>query len=424
MIQQKLQPVRGTRDILADVLYVHNSIVDLARSKGLNYGCQEILTPIFEQSEVFHRTLGESSDIVSKETYTFLDRDKKSITLRPEFTAAIVRAFISNGFMQSIPMRLFSSGPIFRHERPQHCRFRQFHQINFEFFGVTTPASDCELIALAYDFLDGLGLLADVTLEINSIGDQKSRMHYKTALVKYLEKYENMLSADSKIRLIKNPLRILDSKNIDDKNILSDAPKMLDYLTEESRCYYDNVLKGLDSLNIRYVLNDKLVRGMDYYTHTVFEFTTDKLGSQGSVIAGGRYDSLVMMMGGSNIPAIGFAAGIERLAELVDPTKFHFKRDPIFALIPIGLKAESLAPILAHKIRRHNICINLDFQTTLKKRMQRANKIGAEGCMVFGDEELERNICKFKNMHTGKEEEVNIDFLHTYIIQHYLKNNT
>jgi histidyl-tRNA synthetase len=274
-----LQPIRGTRDISGDELLIHNAIIQKARKISLNYNFEEIATPIFEMSEVFHRTLGETSDIVSKETYTFQDRDGSYITLRPEFTAGIVRSAISNSLLQSMPRRYFSAGPVFRHERPQKCRYRQFHQLNFEIFGSSDYTADVECIMLACDILKSIGLQDAITLEISTLGDFQSRAAYREKLVEYFSRYKAELSEDSLVRLEKNPLRILDSKDEGDKKIVAGAPRIFDALNDESKARFDKVRNQLTKLNIHFIVNEKIVRGMDYYCHTVFEFTTKLLGS-------------------------------------------------------------------------------------------------------------------------------------------------
>jgi histidyl-tRNA synthetase len=399
----KLQPVRGTRDILGKDIPYFNMVINIAKVFASLYKYDEIVTPIFEFSDIFLRTLGEASDIVSKETYTFSDRDKTSITLRPEFTAGIVRALISNGLTQTLPQKLFTYGPLFRHERPQKARYRQFHQINFEFIGAKDPYSDVETIQLACDILKELGLSQEVKLELNTLGDSTSRQNYKAKLIEYFSRYQADLSPDSQIRLDKNPLRILDSKDEGDKKIILNAPKGHEYLTPQARAYFDKILEGLEYLGIPYSLNEKLVRGLDYYTHTVFEFTTNRLGSQGTVLAGGRYDGLVETMGGPSVPAIGFAAGIERLAELMLELSGEAAENQVFSLIPIGEEAEKYALKLAHDLRKSGFPIDFDFASNVGKRMKRANKIKAHLCLLFGDEELAAKQVKVKDMLTGEE---------------------
>ncbi|HEY9536701.1 MAG TPA: histidine--tRNA ligase, partial [Kiloniellaceae bacterium] len=309
-----LQPVRGTRDILPDEMRRHRVVVETARALAARYGYHEMATPVFEFTEVFKRTLGETSDVVTKEMYTFSIGDGEQVTLRPEATAGVARALISGGLTQSLPLKVFYNGPMFRHERPQKGRYRQFHQIDVELLGVSEPLADVEIIALGADILAALGLGEHTTLELNTLGDLESRKAYRAALVDYFSAYQDKLSADSRDRLVRNPLRILDSKDQGDRKLIEGAPLFGDYLNQQSRDFFARVLEGLDLLGIGYTLNDRLVRGLDYYTHTAFEFTTTALGAQGTVLAGGRYDGLVETMGGPSVPGIGWAAGVERLS--------------------------------------------------------------------------------------------------------------
>ncbi|GFQ72285.1 histidine--tRNA ligase [Trichonephila clavata] len=362
------------------------------------YGFLPAQTPIFEYTEVFTKTLGDSSDIITKEMYTFNDKGGKSITLRPEFTAAIVRLLIEKKLQT--PIKLFSTGPAFRYERPQKGRQRQFHHINFEVFGVEDSKADVELISLAQHLLTEFGINKNVKLEINSLGDSETITKYREALILYFTKYQNDLSEDSKNRLIKNPLRILDSKDETDRSIISGAPKISDHYTKESSYFFDQVLNGLQALGIPYTVNSKLVRGLDYYCHTVFEFVTEDLGAQGTVFAGGRYDNLVSSVGGKHTPAIGFAGGIERIMELIN---YSPKEERPIYLIPIGREAEEYALTLANELRRNGLYVIYEYSGTLKTRMKKANQANAKAALIFGDEELSSKTLKIKNMDTGEE---------------------
>lgn len=395
----KMQPVRGVRDILGNEIKSFNKIVDAARSLSGLYNYQEIALPIFEFTEIFHRTLGETSDVVSKETYTFIDRDTTSITLRPEFTAGVVRSIISNGLTQSLPIRYFSYGPVFRHERPQKARYRQFNQINIENIGIADYTADVETILLATEILKAIGVYDKVRLEFSSIGDPESRAKYRELLVSYFSKYMSDLSEDSRNRLEKNPLRILDSKDDGDKKLVAGAPSIYESLNEDSMRRFESIQKALSDLGVEYKLNPKLVRGLDYYTHTVFEFITDSLGSQGTVLAGGRYDGLFETMGGPSIPAVGFASGIERLCELMSVAQ---DESDLISLIPVGEAALSYAPILAQKLRSHGKRVDYWYHNNVGKQMQKADKIGASHVIVFGDNELSSKKFQMKNMKTGE----------------------
>ncbi len=398
-----LQPVRGTHDLLAQDFARHQAVIAASQATALLYGFARIDTPMFEFSEVFHRAVGETSDIVSKETYTFTDRGGESITLRPEFTAAIARALISNKLTQSLPFKCFYAGPAFRYERPQKGRLRQFHQIGAELLGAAEPMADVELIALGMHMLSTLGLDRSVRLEINSLGDSESRTHYREALVQYLSQHEAKLSDDSKVRLHKNPLRILDSKDAGDREIVAGAPTLHDYFNDASAQHFARVKAGLDSLGIAYRVSEKLVRGLDYYSHTVFEITTDQLGSQGTVLAGGRYDGLVKTMGGPEVSGIGFAAGVERLVALQGDAQ-DVQHGPLAAIIPMGEAAEDEAWKLAQQLRLQGLSIDIAYKGNAKKRFERADKVKAKFAVILGEDELKNGQLTLKNLESGAQE--------------------
>lgn len=399
----KLQRIRGTADIYDKEIKLFNYVVEVAQRISELHCFQEISTPIIENSEVFHRTLGETSDIVNKETYSFLDRDKTRITLRPEFTASIVRAVISNGMLQLLPLRLFSYGPLFRHERPQKCRLRQFHQINYEYIGSSNFNVDVELITLASNILKNLEIDKNIKLVVNVLGNSVTRDNYKVALVEYLIKYKDELSEISQQRLEINPLRILDTKNEKEQKILSNAPILYDYLDKDSKTKFEIILSTLKDLNIDFEHSNKLVRGMDYYSDFVFEFITSDLGSQSTVLAGGRYDTLISQMGGPSTPAAGFAGGIERLTELLRIREKQVKNIEQVYLVPIGGFAETFSVKIAQELRGIGINISVDYGITLKKRMQKANRLKIKHAILFGDEEIENNDYILKNMFSGDE---------------------
>ncbi|GAA0602038.1 histidine--tRNA ligase [Caenispirillum bisanense] len=364
------------------------------------FGYQEIATPIFEFTDVFARTLGDTSDVVTKEMYTFEDRGGEGITLRPEGTAGVARAFISNGLQQALPLKVFYRGPMFRYERPQKGRQRQFHQVGVELLGVEGPAGDVEIIALGARFLEALGLAGRVTLEINTLGDQESRDAYRAALVDYLRGHHDRLSEDSKARLEKNPLRVLDSKDEGDRAIVADAPVFTDYLNDTSRTFFETVTKGLTALGISFVHNPRLVRGLDYYSHTAFEFTTTELGAQGTVLAGGRYDGLIKTMGGPPTAGIGWAAGVERLALLAEGVE---PPPRAVALVPLGEAAEARALTLADELRKAGVVVDLGYSGNMKKRMQRANKIGARAAVILGEDELAQGAAQVRDLDSGEQ---------------------
>ncbi len=403
----KLQPARGTKDILMDEYPLHRFVTETARKTAELYGFKEMATPIFEFTDVFKRTLGDTSDVVTKEMYTFESKGGDMLTLRPEFTAGIVRAVISNGLTQSLPLKLFSTGPIFRYERPEKGRYRQFHQVNMEFLGAAEPQADVEVISLAAHILKALGADTGARLELNSLGDTASRESYRSALVEYLQDFRTQLSEESKIRLEKNPMRILDSKDEGDQAIVRNAPLLKDYYSAEAQDFFNHVKEGLDAIGLAYHVNEKLVRGLDYYCHTAFEFTTDFFGTSKAVLAGGRYDGLVELMGGPSTPAIGFAGGVERLAALA--TAYHTKPAQLIALIPIGEVAEKQALALAAQLRQEGYAVDMAFSGNVGKRFKKADKAGANTALVFGDDELSQGIVKQRDLATGEERNVRLE---------------
>jgi histidyl-tRNA synthetase len=423
-----LQAVRGTQDILPEMARRHRVVSETARKTAERYGFAEMATPIFEFTEVFSRPIGVATDIVAKEMYTFQDRGGEEVTLRPENTAGVVRAVLSNGLIQSIPLKIFYSGPMFRYERPQKGRFRQFHQIGVELLGVAQPQADIEVIALAKRLLDDLGIgdrvtrqlntlggrnetLPRVTLELNTLGDPPSRAAYRDALVRYFSSRRSELSEDSCRRLGANPLRILDSKDPGDQRVICKAPNFLDYLNEGSHAFFAQVRGGLDRLGISYRLNPRLVRGLDYYTHTVFEFVTTDLGAQGTVLAGGRYDGLVELMGGPAMPGVGWAAGIERLAALIAEPPPPARA---VAVVPIGETAEGRALMLAEQLRGAGFVVDLGYTGNLARRLRRADRIGAFAAILLGDDELARGTATVRDLGNGEQREV----LRTELVEH------
>jgi histidyl-tRNA synthetase len=393
-----LQPARGTQDLLPEMARRHRRVSDTARALAELYGFAEIATPIFEFTEVFARPIGEHTDIVAKEMYTFTDRGGEEVTLRPENTAGVVRAVLSNGLTQSTPLKFFYSGPMFRYERPQKGRFRQFHQIGVELLGVAQPQADIEVIALGQRILGALGIADKVVLELNTLGDPESRAAYRDALVAYFSARLSELSEDSRRRLERNPLRILDSKDPGDQRLAAEAPDFSEYLNDASCEFFTRVRDGLDTLGIAYRLNPRLVRGLDYYTHTAFEFVTSELGAQGTVIGGGRYDGLVELMGGPVMPGVGWAAGIERLAMLIaEPPP---PPRPV-ALVPLGQAAERLAVKLAEELRDASLVVELTYSGNLQRRMRRADRIGARAAVLIGEDELAQGAATLRDLDSG-----------------------
>ncbi|MEK0082009.1 histidine--tRNA ligase [Benzoatithermus flavus] len=404
----QLRPARGTHDLLGEELLRHRHVAATGREIARRYGYGEIATPIFEFTEVFQRTLGETSDIVTKEMYTFEDRGGDRLTLRPENTASVVRAVISGGLAQELPQKFFYYGPMFRYERPQKGRLRQFHQIGVELIGSSEPMADVEVIALGAHILEALGVLPQTVLELNTLGDRESRQAYREVLVRYLEDHKDRLSRDSLARLERNPMRILDSKDEGDRAVVAEAPLLHDYLNQASRDFFARVQEGLAQLGVAFQLSPRLVRGLDYYTHTAFEFTTTALGAQGAVMAGGRYDGLMREMGGPDVPGVGWAAGVERLAMLLPEAPAQPR--PV-AIVPIGPEAEAEAWRLADKLRRAGIAVDLAFKGKPGQRMKRADRIGARFAVSIGSDELARGVVKLRDLDSGAEEELSQEAL-------------
>lgn len=398
-----LQPVRGTHDLLPEDMRGHRHVTDTARHVALRYGFEEMATPIFEFTNVFARTLGDTSDVVTKEMYTFEDRGGDSITLRPENTAGVARAYMSNGLAQHAPCKFFYNGPMFRYERPQKGRLRQFHQIGVELIGPAQPQADVEVIACGVAILKGLDLYKETTLELNTLGDPESRDAYRTVLVDYFSGHKDKLSEDSLNRLERNPLRILDSKDEGDRELVKDAPVFSDYLNEASRDFFKALTDGLTALDIAYDWNPRLVRGLDYYCHTAFEFTTTALGAQGTVMAGGRYDGLIGQMGGQPTPGVGWAAGIERLSMLAGNAPAA-KRPVV--IVPMGGEAEVKALRIAEDLRAEDLRVEMAYSGNMKKRMKHANKVNARFAVVLGDDELAKGVAGLKDLDSGEQQEV------------------
>ena len=399
----RLQPARGTSDLLPDAMAAHRQVITTAREASARYGFQEMATPIFEFAEVFSRPLGDSSDVVTKETYNFTDRGGETFTLRPENTAGVVRAMISNGLTQSLPLKFFYAGPMFRYERPQKGRMRQFHQIGIEFLGPRDGLADAEIIACGARVLSDLGILDKCKLHLNSLGDTDSRQAYRSALVAFLERHAGDLSEDSQARLKTNPLRILDSKNAGDRNILVDAPRLDAHLNAESATHFKAVTTALDAAGINWEFDPLLVRGLDYYCHTAFEFITDALGAQGTVLGGGRYDGLSEMLGGPPVAGVGWAAGIERLAMLAGNAPVDMPR---VAVMSAEEDADSTAFALAEALRTAGIAVDLPTGGNIGKRMKKADRAGIRYAVILGGAELASGTVQLRDLGEGAQEEV------------------
>ena len=402
----KLRTVRGVNDLLPEVLAKHNKVIEDALKISNQYCYSQIETPIFEFSEIFTKPLGVSSDIVTKENYIFRDRSDDELMLRPEGTSGVVRAFLNAGLIQDTPKRFSYFGPMFRYERPQKGRLRQFKQFGIECLGLSNPMADVEVISLGKDFLQKLGLLSSISLKINSLGDVESRSNYRKVLVEYFNDYKTELSQDSLKRLSQNPLRILDSKNENDKKILTNAPNILEYLNQGSRERFHKVTEGLDVLGIKYYIDKSLVRGLDYYCHTAFEFITNELGAQGTVLAGGRYDGLSKMLGGPDVPGVGWAAGIERLSLLIQG---QFTSNPDVVLIGVSEEFNFLLLPLMQQLINETFRVEVLYSGNISKKLKRANKIKAPFAIILGEEEVKMKVLKLKNLVTGSEENMSID---------------
>ncbi len=401
-----LQPVRGTQSLLgedADRLAAVVAAFDHVRKL---FGFKRVEIPVIENTAVFARSIGETTDIVSKEMYTFEDRGGDSITLRPEFTAGIARAYISEGWQQHVPLKVATHGPAFRYERPQKGRFRQFHQLDAEIIGAAEAQADVEILCFGSQLLQQLGIAEGVTLELNTLGDPESRDAWRGALVEHFRGHRSQLSEDSVARLERNPLRILDSKDPKDRAIAATAPPIDDYLTLEAADFFARVTAGLDSAGVAWVRNPGLVRGLDYYRHTAFEFVTDRLGAQGTLIAGGRYDGLIEALGGPSTPAIGWAAGIERLAMMIAAPE---RESPDAVVIPIGDEAAQWALEVAARLRAAHFATEILATGKLKKRMSRAAESGALAALIIGDDELSKKQVQFKDMATGEQRLLSVD---------------
>jgi histidyl-tRNA synthetase len=372
------------------------------------YNCQEIRTPIFEHTEVFTRSSGESSDIVSKEMYTFMDKGDRSLTLRPEGTAAVARAYVEHQLHRKKGAnKLFYIGPYFRYDRPQAGRYRQFHQLGVEVFGIKDPELDVEMMAMLMDFYRELKL-QDLTVLINSIGDQTSRHAYKAALVEYLMPLKDQLSKDSQQRLEKNPLRILDSKDLSDRRLLENAPKMKDFLNESSQDHFHRVISGLEGLKIPYVISDQLVRGLDYYNHTVFEVIASTGNAQNTIGAGGRYDGLLHQLNGPDLPSVGFATGIERtILTMIEQNVAQVKKEGIdLYFIPLNDEGKKICMQLIHSARQLNLSADMNHTTyKIQKSLQQAYSENARYAVIIGEEELVKACVKIKDL-LSKEETV------------------
>ncbi len=403
---------KGTKDLLPQDAYKWHFIENTAREIAAEYNFKEIRTPTFEHTEVFARGVGETTDVVNKEMYTFLDKGGRSITLKPEGTAGVARAFIENGLQSgTLPSKLYYITSCFRYERPQAGRLREFHQFGVELLGASRPEADAEIILLAKNFLDRIGV-KNVTLHINSIGCKACRKEYHAALLKYLKSHEEKLCPLCRERMEKNPLRVLDCKNEECKKVTANAPKILDYLCDDCKAHLNQTEKLLKAGGAEYVLDPNIVRGLDYYSRTVFEFVSEEIGAQGTVLGGGRYDGLISSIGGSEVAGIGFAAGIERLLLVLENTgvKIPEERGVTVYFAPMGEAESERAFILTENLRKKKIVAETDHVGRgIKAQFKYADKIGAKYVGVIGSEEYAKNVVKLKDMTSGEEREIPCD---------------
>jgi len=415
---KKIQTPRGTKDALPEESYQWLYLENEVRKIFERFNFLEIRTPVFEETELFARGVGETTDIVQKEMYTFEDRGGKSMTLRPEMTASVVRAYIQHSLWNKGSVQKFSYiSPMFRQERPQQGRLRQFHQFGVEVLGTPNPLADVEVIALAMEIFTHLGL-TELTLKINSVGCPKCRPKYKDALRSALKDVKDQLCSDCQVRYETNPLRILDCKKPTCRELTKDVPGIEDYLCEECRAHFNQVKAGLDALSISYEVDKRLVRGLDYYTRTAFEMVSTELGSQDAVCGGGRYDRLVAELGGPDLPGVGFAAGMERLLAIMKTKGLFLGNPPHPDVYFVSLGEHARIPVLklAHALRRQGVACELDLTgKSMKAQMREANRLNATFAVIVGEDELEKEKAQVKNLKESRQEEVPFDQLFTVI---------
>lgn len=400
--------LKGMKDRHSDDVRKYDFIVDTAKKVFSKYGFERIITPILEETELFRRSVGDETDVVSKEMYEFKDKGNRSVSMRPEGTAGVVRAYLEAGLHKSDPIvKWFYNGPMYRYEAPQKGRYREFHQVGAEIFGIRSPYLDAEIIRMGCEFLEKLGITG-LTVEINSLGNIESRKKYIEDLKAFMAERLDKLSEDSKKRYEKNPLRALDSKDKGDQEQFKDAPKLYDYLDEESKKYFEDTKKYLELLNIKYVENSKLVRGLDYYSDTVFEIKSDKLGAQATVLAGGRYDRLLEILDNVKIPAIGFAAGMERIAMLMDENLIENKENGVYIVYFDDTKEYFIKTL--EELRKNDIKASFDYNPkSFGAQMKKANKINAEYVLILGEDEQKENVVTLKRFSTGEQEKYSLD---------------
>lgn len=409
-----IKAVRGTKDIIGEEAVKYTYISNVAQKMFENYGYNFVKTPIFEETELFKRGIGEATDVVEKEMYTFKDRGDRSITLRPENTASLVRCYLENSIYSKEDIsRFYYNGSMFRYERPQAGRQREFNQIGIEVFGEKSPKVDAEVIAIGYKFLKKLGI-SDLEVKINSVGSKESRTIYREKLIEYFSKHLDNMCDDCKDRINRNPLRLLDCKVDREKDFYKSAPNIIDFLFEEERKHYEDVKKYLDVFGIKYTEDSSLVRGLDYYSSTVFEIVTNKLGSQGTVLGGGRYDNLLKELGDKDIPAVGFATGVERIMMLIDD---YPKNIPDIYIAWLGENTSETAMKIAESLRDNNIKVYIDYsEKGMKSHMKKADKLAVKYCIILGEDELNKGIVLLKDFSTREQKEVKIEEIVNQII--------
>jgi len=403
---QPIKPVRGTHDLFGEQLLKYKKIEKLINKLAKIYDFNEIVTPIFESTNLFKKPLGEQSDVVLKEMYTFNDRNDSSITLRPEHTTPMLRSAISNNFIEKIPKKFFGIGPVFRRERPQKGRYRQFNQINFEILGAEDVTSDAELIVLADNIIKNLFPNKKIILNINSLGDKNTLKLFKNSLSIFFEKYRNDLTEESQNKIYTNPLRILDSKNPQDMKINFNAPKIFNFYSVEANNKFTEVQHLLSSIDLEYVVDPNLVRGLDYYCHTVFEFKSKELGAQDTLIGGGRYDGLIKLLGGPDIPGVGWAGGIERIAMLMDDLSINEKK---VHMILMNEDFKDYGFKISNKLRKNNINVFFNYKYNLKKSLSVANQLNAEYAIIIGENEVNNNLCTLKYLYKNTQQTLSIE---------------
>ena len=409
-----IKAVRGTKDIIGEEAKKYTYISNVAQKMFENYGYNFVKTPIFEETELFKRGIGEATDVVEKEMYTFKDRGDRSITLRPENTASLVRCYLENAiYAKEEISRFYYNGSMFRYERPQAGRQREFNQIGLEVFGEKSPKVDAEVIAIGYKFLEKLGI-TDLEVKINSVGSKESRTIYREKLIEHFSKHLDDMCDDCKDRINRNPLRLLDCKVDKDKGFYKSAPNIIDFLFEDERKHYEDVKKYLDVFGIKYTEDPTLVRGLDYYSSTVFEIVTNKLGSQGTVLGGGRYDNLLKELGDKDIPAVGFATGVERIMMLLGEN--YPKNNPDVYIAWLGENTSETALKIAESLRDNDIKVYIDYsEKGMKSHMKKADKLSVRYCIILGEDELNKGIVLLKDFSTREQKEIKIEEIINYI---------